>query len=112
MSSNKKPPQPRENLPATDWSEVAEWYDRLVGDEGSEFHREVILPGTLRLLGCQPDESVIDMACGQGVLCRVLNDRGVKVTGVDAADQLIRAARQRGPDAINYHVGDARDLPF
>ncbi len=109
---SKFPRQSRENLPATDWSDVADWYDRLVGDEGSEFHREVILPGTLRLLNFQRDESVIDIACGQGVLCRVLSDRGANVTGVDAADQLIRAARQRGPESITYRVGDARDLPF
>jgi ubiquinone/menaquinone biosynthesis C-methylase UbiE len=113
MSSSKKSPAPsRAKHPSTDWNDVADWYDRLVGDEGSEFHREVVLPGTLRLLNPQGSEAVIDIACGQGVLCRVLNDRGAKVTGVDASDGLIRAARQRGPAAINYHTGDARDLPF
>lgn len=113
MSSDKKSPnQSQDHQPPTDWGDVAEWYDRLVGDEGSEFHREVVLPGALRLLNAQRDESVIDIACGQGVLCRALNDRGVKVTGVDAAPQLIRAARQRGPGKIDYRVGDARDLSF
>lgn len=113
MSFSKRPPSPaRGKHPATDWNDVADWYDRLVGDEGSEFHREVILPGALRLLNMQQGESVIDIACGQGVLCRVLNERGAKVMGVDAAQELIRAARERGPIGIDYRAGDARDLSF
>jgi ubiquinone/menaquinone biosynthesis C-methylase UbiE len=96
----------------TDWGDVAAWYDALVGESGSEFHREIVIPGTLRLLTATAGESVIDVACGQGVLCRVLQSRGIKATGVDAATELIKAARERGPEEIQYYVGDARDLSF
>src|SRR4051812_19962277 len=96
----------------TDWSGVAEWYDRLVGDEGSEYHRHVVLPGTLKLLDVKAGERVIDVACGQGVLCRMLSERGCEVTGIDAAEPLIRAARERGPETIRYQVADARELVF
>ena len=96
--------------PRTDWGGVAEWYDRLVGEAGSEYHREVVLPGVLRLLGLRPGDHAVDIACGQGVLCRILHDRGVRVAGIDAAAELIRAARERGPADIAYRVGDARDL--
>src|SRR5436190_24348780 len=99
---------PKSAIP-TDWGGVAEWYDRLVGDEGSEYHREVVLPGVLRLLALPSGASVVDVACGQGVLARQLHDRGLKVTGVDAAPELIRSARERGPSDIPYHVADARD---
>ena len=102
---------PQSAIP-TDWGGVAEWYDRLVGEDGSEYHREVVLPGVLRLLALQTGASVVDVACGQGVLARQLHDRGLKVTGVDAAAELIRAARDRGPADIPYHVADARDLSF
>ena len=112
MKSRKRPAGPqRKDGPRTDWGGVAEWYDRLVGDEGSEYHREVVHPGVLRLLAIQPGESVLDVACGQGVLCRLLHERGAQVTGIDAAAELVRAARQRGPEAIRYHVADARELP-
>jgi ubiquinone/menaquinone biosynthesis C-methylase UbiE len=96
----------------TDWGDVADWYDQLVGEAGSEYHREVVLPGVVRLLALQPGEAAIDIACGQGVLCRILAERGVEVTGVDAARELIDAARQRGPASIRYEVGDARELAF
>jgi len=97
----------------TDWGDVADWYDQLVGESGSEFHREVVLPGVMKLLApLQPGDRVADVACGQGVLCRLLASRGVAVTGVDAAAELIRVAKERGPASIHYLVGDARDLAF
>jgi ubiquinone/menaquinone biosynthesis C-methylase UbiE len=96
----------------TDWGDVADWYDKLVGESGSEYHREVVLPGVLRLLSPNAGENALDVACGQGVLCRILHERGVRATGVDAATPLIRAARERGTADITYHVGDAREIEF
>jgi ubiquinone/menaquinone biosynthesis C-methylase UbiE len=107
--------------PTTDWGGVADWYDQLVGEAGSEYHREVVLPGVLRLLAPQPGERMIDVAGGQGVLARLLAGKGVEVTCVDAARELIAAARERqataiptasAPPPIQYLVGDARDLSF
>src|SRR5271156_3765947 len=92
---------------STDWGAVADWYDQLVGEAGSDFHEHVVLPGVMRLLAIQPGERVIDVACGQGVLCRLLQSRGAVVTGVAAARPLIEAARQRGPAEIEYRVADA-----
>jgi ubiquinone/menaquinone biosynthesis C-methylase UbiE len=112
---NRKTPKHRsagKSGPVTEWGGVAEWYDQLVGDSGSEYHREVVIPGTLRLLALQAGESAVDIACGQGVLCRALDERGVKMTGVDAATELIAAARQRSGEAIRYLTGDARNLSF
>jgi ubiquinone/menaquinone biosynthesis C-methylase UbiE len=113
MKSKKPPPKHAKHHPPqqkTDWSSVAEWYDRLVGDTGSEYHQHVVLPGVIRLLDPQPKQRIVDVACGQGVLCRLLRERGAEVTGIDAAEPLIKAARQRGPSDIRYQVGDARDL--
>jgi ubiquinone/menaquinone biosynthesis C-methylase UbiE len=107
-----KPRSGERSGPETDWGGVADWYDQLVGDSGSEYHREVVIPGTLRLLGLKAGESAVDIACGQGVLCRALCERGVQVTGVDAAAELIATARQRGGPEIRYVVGDARNLSF
>lgn len=96
----------------TDWGQVAEWYDQLVGDEGSEYQRQVVIPGVLRLLAINPGDHVLDVACGQGVLCRALHEVGAQVTGVDAAAELIDLARKRSDPAIHYRVADARQLEF
>ena len=111
MPQKPNKPQPAKS-PRTDWGEVADWYDQLVGDSGSEYHREVVLPGVLRMLALQKGDMAVDVACGQGVLCRILHERGVEVTGVDAAKELIDAARTRGPAEIRYECADARELHF
>ena len=81
---------------------MAAWYDKLVGETGSDYHRNVILPAALRLLDPQPDESVIDVCCGQGVLAKPLLDAGAAAyTGVDASPRLIEAAKAR-------HAADRR----
>ena len=111
---NRIPPEKRKPIkpsgPPTEWDGIAGWYDQLVGDAGSEYHRHVIIPGVLRLLAIRPGETVLDVACGQGVLCRVLHHAGANVTGVDASDKLLRIARQRSELAIEYIRADARDL--
>jgi ubiquinone/menaquinone biosynthesis C-methylase UbiE len=110
--------QPAARTVRTDWGEVADWYDQLVGESGSEYHREVVLPGALRLLAVQPGQQFLDIACGQGVLCRIVHERGAVATGVDAARDLIAIARQRNdnlPDTgpkPTFHAGDARELEF
>lgn len=109
----KPRPKPAASRSKTDWSNVADWYDNLVGTQGSEYQREVVHPGVLKLLGDVTGKRVLDVACGQGVLCRLLQARGASVTGVDAARQLIDAARKHPmpeENGIDYLVGDAREL--
>jgi len=104
---------PRETRESRGWQHVAGWYDGLVGERGSEYQQKVVIPGTLRLLETKAGERVLDVACGQGVFCRALAERRVRVTGVDAAPALIEAARRRNASdrwAIEYRVGDARRL--
>jgi ubiquinone/menaquinone biosynthesis C-methylase UbiE len=98
--------------PPTAWGPVAQWYDQLVGEEGSEYQREVIFPGVSRMLELAPGERVLDVACGQGAFCRLLQQKGASPTGVDAARELIALARERSDPAIKYFVADAHKLDF
>ncbi|MFO0838980.1 MAG: class I SAM-dependent methyltransferase [Phycisphaerae bacterium] len=81
-----------------DWDDVAAWYDQLVGESGSDYHQNVILPSALRLLNPQPGQRLLDLCCGQGVLARALiaaQPKLAEVIGVDASPRLIEAARRR-----------------
>jgi len=101
------------SAPTRGWDHVASWYDRLVGDEGSDYHRHVILPAALRLLDPQPGEQLLDLCCGQGVLVRALLAANPKlVVGVDASPKLIAAAKARGgaDQRVRFVVRDARRL--
>ncbi len=94
----RKQASPRPNKSDGDrgWDEVAAWYDKLVGDSGSDYHRNVILPAALRMLDPKPGESVIDVCCGQGVLVAPLLEVGAaRVVGVDASARLIKSAQAR-----------------
>lgn len=92
------------------WDGVAGWYDKLVGAEGSDYHRHVILPGVMDLLKIERGEAVVDVCCGQGVLVRYLREAGAgRVLGVDASARLIAAARQRhgGEEGVLFLKEDA-----
>ena len=92
------------------WDPVAGWYDKLVGDGGSDYHRNVILPAVLRMLDPREGERCLDLCCGQGVLIPHLLERRVaSVTGVDASPKLVDAARRRHGrrDGVELVVDDA-----
>lgn len=104
------PAEPHKTAPADrGWDPVAAWYDKLVGESGSDYHRNVILPAALRMLDAKAGESVIDVCCGQGVLTKPLLDSKIgKFTGVDASPRLIDAAKARhGKDPrVSFVIAD------
>lgn len=108
----RKPvPRPGNKTDSKDrgWDPVAAWYDKLVGESGSDYHQNVILPAALRMLDPKAGESVVDVCCGQGVLVRPLLDAGIgKFTGVDASPRLVAAAKSRhgGEAGVSFEVSD------
>lgn len=74
------------------WEESSTWYDLIVGQEGHYYHRHVILPKLLQMMAEEKFTSVIDFACGQGVLSRVL-PKDVQYLGVDLSTSLIAKAK-------------------
>jgi len=53
----------------------------------------------LELLKPAPGERILDLACGDGVLTQKIAASGVTVVGVDAAPDMVNAAKNRGLDA-------------
>jgi 2-polyprenyl-3-methyl-5-hydroxy-6-metoxy-1,4-benzoquinol methylase len=97
------------------WDHVAGWYEGLVGGNRSDFHENVVLPGALRLIEPRPGLRVLDIACGEGSLCRRLAQLGAACMGVDASGQLVQAAmklaaRMPAENRPRFAVGDARHL--
>ena len=54
--------------------------------------------------GLKP-EKALDLACGTGVLCEILHDAGMDVTGMDLSEGMIEIARGGNPQ-IHYDVAD------
>jgi 23S rRNA-/tRNA-specific pseudouridylate synthase/2-polyprenyl-3-methyl-5-hydroxy-6-metoxy-1,4-benzoquinol methylase len=92
----------------TSWNTVAKWYDTLQESGASDHYTDVIIPGTLRMVGPHEGMRILDVASGQGVVSRAMSQLGASVTGVDAAPDLVAAANSRGGG--RFVVGDARKL--
>ncbi|MCB9254090.1 MAG: class I SAM-dependent methyltransferase [Bdellovibrionaceae bacterium] len=91
----------------TAWDSFGKWYNKLVGEDGHYYHKNIILPGVLRLMAPQPGTSWLDLGCGQGIVSRGLPD-GVTYWGIDAAPKLIAAAKQLNErPSTNFHCADA-----
>lgn len=58
----------------------------------------------LRRKGICPG-SAMDLACGTGVLCRILQEAGIPAAGMDFSSGMIAIARQASPE-IPYDVAD------
>lgn len=58
----------------------------------------------LREMGIQP-VSALDLACGTGVLCRILHEGGIRSRGMDLSGGMIAIAREANPD-IPFDVAD------
>ena len=58
----------------------------------------------LKRKGLSPKNSM-DLGCGTGVLCRILQNAGIKAAGMDFSSGMIDIARQDSPE-IPYEVAD------
>ncbi len=94
------------------WDRIAAWWDERVGDAGNDFHQVLVAPATERLLALQPNEVVLDVACGNGQFSRRMAELGAHVVATDFSATFVDRAKARShPDAghIEYLVLDATD---
>lgn len=63
------------------------------------------------LLGLEPSDICLDIACGTGNYTAALAGIGGAWHGTDLSETMIDRARQKSVE-IGWHIGDAADLPF
>ena len=62
-------------------------------------------------IGVGEGDFVVDLACGTGDFCELVEGRGARVVGVDFALQMLKQSRTRGLDFRSVQ-GDGEWLPF
>lgn len=96
-------------MTADDWEREAErWiaWARTPGHDVYDLYRDAFFE-----LVPDPGRATLEIGCGEGRVSRDLAARGHRVTGLDAAPSMVRAAQLADP-AGEYVLGDAARLPF
>lgn len=90
----------------TSWQGVAKWYNQKLSKSGSYYHEHTVIPGVLQMLELNRSSSLLDLACGQGILPQKIKDLN-KYVGIDLSADLISAAK-KGNYQFNtsFQVGD------
>jgi SAM-dependent methyltransferase len=84
---------------ARDWAEVQEPLVQNLYDT------------VLDALGVREGTEHLDVGCGAGRAAQIAASRGARVSGLDAAPELLEIARERVPNG-DFHQGDLEELPF
>ena len=67
----------------------------------------------LDFAGVKPNDRVLDVGCGTGVITIALAERGCTAVGIDASETYLEAARrERSHPNVRYELGDARQLHY
>lgn len=92
----------------TTWGKVAKWYDKHLTETAGNYHITLIIPSIQRLLSKHLGNkgSVLDLACGQGMITDSIKKLGFETVGVDIAGELIKIARAKYPN-IRFEIADA-----
>lgn len=93
------------------WEESADAWIAAMGKDG-DWAREFILdPVMLARIAEGTFERALDVGCGEGRFCRMLQARGIATIGIDPTAALLDSARSRD-SAGRYALGRAEALPF
>lgn len=76
-------------------------------DDVHEWARRAILDA----LALGPDDHLLDLGCGGGLLLRDASAAGARVTGIDHSEEMVALASERAPTA-EVVLGEAESLPF
>lgn len=92
------------------WNENATTWDAAMMD-GSPFQKVLVEPATLKFLNIQPRDKVLEIACGNGQMSRVMTQLGAQVTAIDSSPEIIKCALERSKGLnIVYKVLDVLDI--
>jgi len=93
------------------WEDSAQAWIADVGEAG-DYGRQFVLDGPmLARVTAGGLVEALDVGCGEGRFCRMLQARGIRAVGIDPTPALIARARERDP-AGDYRIGRAERLDF
>jgi len=83
------------------------WYDTPLGQVSDRLEKDLVY----RLADPRPGERALDVGTGTGHWACDLADRGLEVTGIDASESMLRAARTKDC-RVTWKRADVEAMPF
>ncbi len=77
------------------WNNIAEFWDSYMGDQGNNFHNQLIRPTVTQLLQPVPGMKILELGCGAGLYARDLEALQAEVIATDGSARFLDIARQR-----------------
>jgi len=99
---------------------MTEWYEKSFGEDYLLVYKHRDVQGAyqevhkmINWLKLKPNSEVLDLCCGMGRHSLALADAGLRVTGVDLSDVLLREARLMDDEhRVSWCHADMRELPL
>lgn len=91
------------------WTESAAAWLKEIGEDG-DFGRQFVLDGPMlaRITG-RGFKTALDVGCGEGRFCRMMQAAGISTVGIDPTQALVDRARERDPNG-DYRLERAETL--
>lgn len=95
----------------TGWEQSAQAWIASMGERGDWGREHVLDPVMLGRVQGRRFRRALDVGCGEGRFCRMLQAAGIAATGIDPTRELIEHAKKRDPSG-DYQLARAEALPF
>ena len=93
------------------WPESAAAWIADLGDAGDYGRKHILDPSMLGRIRAKSFDVALDVGCGEGRFCRLMQRLGIRTVGIDPTESLVERARQLDPPGF-YAVGRAEALEF
>jgi len=93
------------------WNESAQAWIENSGEHGDNSRRFILDPVMKPRLTTRQYKRALDVGCGEGRFCRVMQEHGIATIGIDPTVALLDQARKRDPKG-DYRDGVAEKLDF
>jgi 2-polyprenyl-3-methyl-5-hydroxy-6-metoxy-1,4-benzoquinol methylase len=85
---------------------AAQWIAALDGEE-LETRKLITNQAIINTIVAHQPSSILDVGCGEGWLCKALQEHDISTLGIDGVAELIQHARKKGPGHFEVHSFEA-----
>ncbi len=77
------------------WNGNAAFWDSYMGDDGNDFHNQLVMPAADHLVQPGRDHHILELGCGAGLYAQHLAQTGATVVATDGSSVFLEIARKR-----------------